>query len=55
MSNKEEIAWQTFRPRSASFTGLCFNHWTLLLQDIGVYFVNDERSSEENDNDVTLC
>lgn len=55
MPNKEEIVQQTLELRSASFTVCVFNHLDLLLQDIGAYFVNNKRSSEENDYDLTLC
>lgn len=55
MPNKEEIVQQTLELRSASFTVCVFNHVDLLLPDIGAYFVNNKRSSEENDYDLTLC
>lgn len=54
MPNKEEMVQKTFELKSALFTVCAFNHLDLLLQDIGAYFVNNERSSEENDYDLTL-
>lgn len=55
MPNKEEIVQQTLELRSASFTLCVFNHLDLLLQNIGAYFVNNKRSSEENGYDLALC